>query len=164
MFIFREEPDLTNCYVVGCGETKEAIIIDPGFGKDIDGEEILKEIHKDGLKLKYVIITHGHPDHVLGVGFINKATGAKIMIHEDDSSMLFDPAVKNKVKLVTLPVESLLQDGDSIRVGKISAKILHTPGHTAGSIFILMGDAVFTGDTLFMGSIGLVKTQRPLQK
>jgi len=86
------------------------------------------------------------------------------MIHEDDASMLTDPAIISKLNLVPLPADRLLRDGDVIQVGKIAVKILHTPGHTGGSFSILADGAVFTGDTLFMGSVGLVKSPEALMK
>ncbi len=133
----------TNCYIVGCPEEKEAIVIDPGFDRDEEANEVMKEISNQKLDVKYIINTHGHPDHISGNKFMKKATGSPILIHEYDSFMLVDP-----------PADKTLQDGDIIKIGKVLLKVLHTPGHTRGSICILGEREVFTGDTLFAGSIG----------
>jgi len=149
---------LTNCYVVGCEETKEAIVIDPGFDRDGEAEEVLKFIEQNGLHVKYVINTHGHADHTAGNGIIKKATGAPILIHEDDAIML-GPIAKTFSRVFGLRVTSptadrTLRDGDVIHVGCIKLVVLHTPGHSKGGISLLGENFVFAGDTLFAGSIG----------
>ena len=130
---------LTNCYVVGCEETKEAIVIDPGFDRDREAEEVLKFIEQNDLHVKYIINTHGHADHTAGNGIIKKATGALILIHEKDA---------------ILPADRRLRDGDVIQMGRFKLVVLHTPGHSKGGISLLGDKVVFTGDTLFAGSIG----------
>lgn len=148
----------TNCYVVGCEETKEAIVIDPGFDKDKEAEEVLKFIEQNGLHVKYIINTHGHSDHIAGNGITKKATGAPILIHEDDAIML-TPVAKTFSRVFGLRVTSpqadrTLRDGAVIQVGRIKLVVLHTPGHSKGGISLLGDKVVFTGDTLFAGSIG----------
>ena len=148
----------TNCYVVGCEETKEAIVIDPGFDRDKEAEEVLQFIKQNGLKIKYIINTHGHADHTAGNGIIKKATGAPILIHEDDAIMLTTfakPLSKVFGLRVTSPqADRALHDGDVIQVGRVKLVVLHTPGHSMGGISLLGENFVFTGDTLFAGSIG----------
>ena len=78
----------TNCYLVGCTEAKEALVIDPGFGTKVEAEEILGEARKHGLKIKYIVNTHGHPDHTSGNKILKELTGAEILIHEYDASKL----------------------------------------------------------------------------
>ena len=130
----------TNCYVAGCEETKEAAIIDPGLETENEAEEILEFIKKNGFHVKYIINTHGHPDHISGNGFIKKETGAPILIHESHSGRVH--------------ADQKLHDGDVIHVGNFKLAVLHTPGHTKGGICLVGDNIVFTGDTLFAGSIG----------
>ena len=149
---------LTNCYVVGCEETKEAIVIDPGFDRDKEAEEVLGFIEQNGLHVKYIVNTHGHSDHIAGNGIIKKATGAPILIHEDDAIML-TPVAKTFSRVFGLhvtspPADKTLHDGNVIQFGRIKLVVLHTPGHSKGGISLLGEDFVFTGDTLFAGSIG----------
>jgi len=148
----------TNCYVVGCEETREALVIDPGFDSDAEAERVLKVINQYGLRVKYIINTHGHPDHTAGNGIMKKATGAPILIHENDALMLTNVAkALSKVfglNITTPPADNTLRDGDVIQVGRLKFKVLHTPGHSKGGISLLSDDVVFTGDTLFAGSIG----------
>jgi len=149
---------LTNCYVVGCEETKEAIVIDPGFDRDREAEEVLKFIEQNGLRVKYIINTHGHADHTAGNGIIKKVTGALILIHENDAIMLTTVAKTLSrifgLQVTSPPADRTLRDGDVIQVGRIKLVVLHTPGHSKGGISLLGDKVVFTGDTLFAGSIG----------
>lgn len=143
-----------NCYVVECEETKQAAVIDPGG----DVEKILNYLKKRGLALKYIINTHGHIDHIAGNDKLRDATGAKLLIHELDADMLENPKLNlsafmgftTKFK----PADRLLVEGETVEVGKVRLNVIHTPGHTRGGICLSAGEAVFTGDTLFNGSIG----------
>lgn len=143
-----------NCYLIGCEETKEAAVIDPGG----DVQVIVAELKKMGLKAKYIINTHGHIDHIAGDDELREATGAKLMIHELDAPML----VESKGNLSGMvgrsvefkPADTLLTEGDVIEVGKVKLEVFHTPGHTRGGICLLTQGTVFTGDTLFNESIG----------
>jgi hydroxyacylglutathione hydrolase len=130
----------TNCYVMACEKTKEAVVIDPGIESEREAEEILDFIKEKGLRIKYIINTHGHSDHTSGNTVIKEATGAPILIHESDA-----PQVYADRKLV---------DGDVLHVGCVKLVVLHTPGHTKGGISLLGDNVVFTGDTLFPSSIG----------
>lgn len=134
---------LTNCYLAGQVETKEALIIDPGTSRESEAKKILEEIESDGFKIKYVVNTHGHPDHTGGNKIFRETTDALILIHEYDARMLKEPFA-----------DKLLHDGDNVQVGGITLRVLHTPGHSPGSISLVGNDLVFTGDTLFAGSIG----------
>ena len=149
---------LTNCYVVGCEETKDAIVIDPGFDKDREAKEILSFIEQNGLHVKYIVNTHGHADHTAGNGIIKKATGASILIHEDDAIMLTTVAKTFSrvfgLRVTSPPADRTLRDGDVIQVGRVKLVVLHTPGHSRGGISLLGENFVFSGDTLFAGSIG----------
>ena len=130
----------TNCYVVGCEETKEAAVIDPGMDSEREAEEILNFIEQNGFHIKYIINTHGHPDHIAGNAIIKKATGAPILIHENNAERV--------------QADRKLHGGDVLQVGTLKLVVLHTPGHTKDGISLLGDNVVFTGDTLFAGSVG----------
>ncbi len=148
-------PMLANCYLVWCEETKEALVIDPG-GEE---ERILAEIEKEQLQLQYIVNTHGHVDHIAANREVKEKTGAKILIHSEDAPLLVSPNLNFSV-YVGIPVrgpraDMLLCEGEEISVGKqVKLDVLHTPGHTRGGICLKAEDAIFTGDTLFAGSIG----------
>ncbi|MGI6453500.1 MAG: MBL fold metallo-hydrolase [Syntrophomonadaceae bacterium] len=144
-----------NCYFVGCEETREVAVIDPG------GEPgtILKYLEKEKLKPIYIINTHGHIDHIGGNQKIKEATGAKILIHEKDATMLENPrssfAILLGSQIKAAPADQLLKDGDIIKIGNtVKLKVIHTPGHTPGGICLSTDNIIFVGDTLFQGSIG----------
>lgn len=142
------------CYVVACEESKEAAIIDPGG----DEQMILQEVQKLGLTVKYIIATHGHPDHVCGNGPIQEVTGAKIIMHEKDAEFFSRPETENYFAMLGLPasppVDICVQDGDIITVGTVKMQVIHTPGHTPGGICLYSAPNLITGDTLFVGGIG----------
>ncbi len=131
-----------NCFLVADTETKEALIIDPGFDGELEAKSIMKEIEQNGLQVKYIVNTHGHPDHVSGNAIMKKLTKAPILIGEYDSTLLSSPPDRK------------LHDGDLIQVGSVNLRVIHTPGHSKGSVILLGTDSVFAGDTLFAGSIG----------
>lgn len=145
----------TNCYIIACNNTKEAAVIDPGD----EAPKILEKINQYNLKVKYIINTHGHWDHIGANNALKLETKADILLHKDDVNMLQDE-FKNLAGYlgVTDPVpdaDKLLADGEIIRISEnISFEVLHTPGHTPGSICLLSKDILFSGDTIFSGSIG----------
>jgi glyoxylase-like metal-dependent hydrolase (beta-lactamase superfamily II) len=149
---------LTNCYVAVCEKTNEAIIIDPGFADRSEKEEILKLIDDSCLKLRLIVNTHGHPDHTCGNGIVKERFQAPIVIHENDAHMLGELgrkiAVSFGLKNLSPNADTLLRDGDTVTFGKLTLKVMHTPGHSPGSITLIGDDEIFTGDTLFEGSIG----------
>ncbi|MBF0112783.1 MAG: MBL fold metallo-hydrolase [Desulfamplus sp.] len=147
-------PIMANCYIVGCENTKEAVVIDPGD----DADDILMALSKHGLKVKYLINTHGHFDHVGANKRMKEVTKADIMIHADDEPMLsqlgrsaasFGLAAENSPA-----ADRHLKDGDEIKFGDITLKVIHTPGHSKGGCCLYTDGHVFVGDTLFYGSIG----------
>lgn len=152
-------PLFTNCYIMVCERSREAAIIDPGFDR-LDEEVVLEKLLELRLAVKYIINTHGHMDHISGNLKIKRRTGAEIAIHCYDADMLTDPKKNLSMMLglnvVSPPPDIILQDGDEIRVGYLRIKVIHTPGHTSGSISLYIEEekAIFTGDTLFAGSIG----------
>jgi glyoxylase-like metal-dependent hydrolase (beta-lactamase superfamily II) len=143
-----------NCIIVGCEKTKKAAVIDPG---DESGK-ILKALTEEKLTVECIINTHGHFDHVGANKDLKNATNAPIIIHSQDAGMLSQlsaTAMAFGLRAENSPAaDRLVEDGDTIEVGDLSFKILHTPGHTPGGISIYTDGCVFAGDTLFYGSIG----------
>lgn len=133
----------TNCFIVGDAQTEEAVVIDPGFDSTSEAKSILKEIERNRFRVKFIINTHGHPDHTSGNKTMKEATGAPILIHEYDAPLLRNPSA-----------DKTIREGDIIEFGEVKLRVLHTPGHSKGSMALLGADAVFSGDTLFAGSIG----------
>ncbi|MBO8137373.1 MAG: MBL fold metallo-hydrolase [Desulfotomaculum sp.] len=143
-----------NCYILACEETREAAIIDPGG----DAGDILDLVKRLDVKPKYIICTHGHVDHIAAVGQVKESTSAQVLIHKDDADMLTNPEKNLSVFVgqnVSLePADKLLSEGDVIKLGNLELEVISVPGHTRGGICIKVKDVVFTGDTLFAGSIG----------
>lgn len=146
-------PIEANCYIVADEASKEGIVIDPGD----DAPVILKRILQLELKIKYIVLTHSHFDHVSATGAIKTATGAKLAIHEADAKGLNDSLLSRLAGFVhqkVPPPDVLLKGWEDIALGKLHFTVFHVPGHTPGGIALYGGDVVFTGDTLFRGSIG----------
>ncbi|HHY04191.1 MAG TPA: MBL fold metallo-hydrolase [Thermoanaerobacterales bacterium] len=147
-------PLLANCYIIGDYNNKKAAVIDPGGNP----EDILNALKEEDFELEYIILTHGHQDHIGGLPKIKEVTGAPIAIHEKDASMLVSPRDNLSAymgKELTYPSADIeLKDGQELKVGDLILTIIHTPGHTPGGICIKVNDIVFTGDTLFAGSVG----------
>jgi hydroxyacylglutathione hydrolase len=147
-------PLATNCYIVKSG--KELAVVDPGG----DAEMILEKVDELGGTVKYIIDTHGHIDHIAANREVVEATGAELLIHELDSALLAHPD-RNLSALMGMDLTSptpsrLLKEDDKVLVGDEEMTVLHTPGHTPGGICLLGTDYAFTGDTLFVDSIGRV--------
>ena len=145
-----------NCIILGCETTREAAVIDPGD----DADRILKALADEKLTVTAIINTHGHFDHVGANKRLKEATGAEIMIHEADASMLQELSVTAMAFGLQAenspPADRLLADGDTITFGEKSLAVFHTPGHTPGGITLYCKEEkmAFAGDTLFYGSIG----------
>ena len=143
-----------NCYIIGCEKTAKAAVIDPGG----DADKIMALLGKHGLDLQFVVNTHGHFDHIGANRQLVEATGAQLLIHKADSPLLHQAKAHAAMfglstELSTEPARELL-DGDVIRLGDLSIKTIHTPGHSPGGICLYVEDCLFVGDTLFAGSIG----------
>lgn len=146
----------TNCCIAYDEGTKQAFLIDPGE----NAPKILDEIEKNNLTIEYVVLTHAHFDHVLAAKEILDKTGAKLAAHSLERERLADPVASghkyfhvNKKHTILIP-DVYLEDGDVLSAGGLKAKILHTPGHSEGSICIMIKDVIFTGDTLFKENCG----------
>lgn len=142
-----------NCYVVS--EQDTAIVIDPV----IEGEAVLAYLQARQLKLAAIINTHGHADHIAGNQWFREQTGAPVWIHATDAAYLTDPALNLSSMVMgegmkSPEAERLLKDGDQIALGTAFLTVIHTPGHTPGSICLLGPGVLFSGDTLFRSSVG----------
>lgn len=144
----------TFCYVIGDESSKTCALVDPAFETD----RILTETEHLGLKVTHIINTHGHSDHTAGNAAIKSATGAKLLIHAADAGRLgkmlhstFSWILGGKG---SPPADVLLQDNEVISIGEVGLTVLHTPGHTPGSLCLYSAGHIFTGDTLFVGAIG----------
>lgn len=144
-----------NCYIVGDPETREAIVIDPGD----DADALASSIREKDLTISAIIATHAHFDHVLAAARLRELTGAPFMLHDEDKPVLAWLQESGRLFLgAELPpppeVDTVAGEGDRLRAGSVELEVVHTPGHSPGSISLVSPDAVFSGDTLFAGSIG----------
>ncbi len=145
-----------NCSVVGDEESREALVIDPGD----QIEEVLALVGRHGLRVKQIIITHAHIDHVGGAMKLKRATGAPILLNQNDTALLkmldAQAAWVGMAPPGAVRVDADLADADTVRAGKLTASVMHTPGHTQGSVCLYFEPEkkLIAGDTLFAGSIG----------
>jgi len=143
----------TNCYLVADEETKAAFIIDPAG----DLEQIKNLIDTKAYDLKYIILTHGHGDHIGAVEGLKESYDADLLIHEEDAEMLRDHQLNLTFRMgkkIEIEADQTFRDGDTLTVGDLELNFIHTPGHSKGSSCILVNDSLFSGDTLFLNSIG----------
>jgi hydroxyacylglutathione hydrolase len=140
-------------YLVADEQAKEGLFIDPSDEHDL----LLKEAASHGLTIKYIVNTHHHIDHAMGNKEMVRRTGAKIVIHELDAPELL-ATPRNLLDMFgaepSPPADILVSDGQRIQVGNVALQVIHTPGHTPGGMCLYVDGMVFTGDTLFVGSIG----------
>ncbi|MGH4119801.1 MBL fold metallo-hydrolase [Clostridium sp.] len=139
----------SNCYIVMDEKTKEAVVLDPGG----DVDDIARAINNMGASVKYILLTHGHLDHTTGVAELKTITKATVCISKLDDDLitkgehLFGPLIKGGA-------DKLIKQGDIIKIANLEFACIDTPGHTPGGMCFLVQNCVFTGDTLFAGSIG----------
>jgi len=147
-------PLQVNCYILADEKTKEAVVIDPGD----DAGDILRVIREKGLAVKYLVNTHAHFDHVGANKALKEATGAQLLLHEQDAGVLktstMHAAAFNLTTTASPAADRYVRHGDLIEAGEVSLKVLETPGHSPGGICLLEQGMIFTGDTLFAGSVG----------
>ncbi len=142
------------CYIIFCEKSREGAIIDPGGNE----EDILSYCQSENLFVKYIIATHSHPDHICGNRIVQEATGAKIIMHQQEAEFFSLPEVQHYFSMLNLaqspPADITVTDGETIKIGHEDLKVLHTPGHTPGGICLYRQGHCFTGDTLFAGAVG----------
>lgn len=138
-----------NCYIIMDENTKESAVIDPGG----DVDDILKAINTMGAKVKYILLTHGHVDHTSGVDELKTITKAKVCMNKQDDDLITN-GEHLFGHLMEGGADQLLKQGDIIKISNLEFTCLDTPGHTPGGMCFLIKNCVFTGDTLFAGSIG----------
>ncbi len=144
------------CYLIGCPASRHAAVIDPGG----DEEKILAIAAAAGMTIRWIVNTHGHPDHTLGNARLREATGAAIVMHVDDARWITTPEAGAAFASMGLPFspppDRTVTDGEVLPLGEFGLTVLHTPGHSPGSICLLAPGNLFTGDSLFVGAAGRV--------
>ncbi len=147
--VFKE-----NCYIVASSKTREAIVIDPG-----DEPERVLELAKDmGVHVKLIVNSHAHMDHIMGVRGVQQQTEAPFLLHSAEATILQQGShrltLEGRLAEVPPPPSGWVAEGDTVSVAGLDLKVIHTPGHTPGSISYYVSGLLFCGDTLFRGSIG----------
>jgi hydroxyacylglutathione hydrolase len=154
------DPFMKNGFVLGCEESRQGVVIDPGD----DVELLLEAVAKHGLSIKYILLTHAHMDHITGVSRAKQALGAPIGLHRDDD-FLYRAVVQQGLAFgfrvdPQPPVDFFYEGADPLRFGRYGVWVHHTPGHCPGGVCLAVGQdetparTLFVGDTLFAGSIG----------
>jgi glyoxylase-like metal-dependent hydrolase (beta-lactamase superfamily II) len=149
-------PLQTNCYLLGCNETKEAVIIDPAW----NGRLLAQKAQEEGWTISRILLTHSHFDHVGGLAELQEVTKAPVAIHPAGVSLLANAAIAANLWQITIsdppPADQMLADGDQIKVGNLLLEVMETPGHAPGhvSFYLASEGVVFDGDVLFQGGIG----------
>jgi len=154
--IFPVGPLQCNCSVIGDEQTREALVIDPGD----DIEDVMAIVQRHGLTVKQIVITHAHIDHIGGAAKLKRLTGAPILLNQNDNTLLKMLSVQAVWTGMRPPekvaIDASLSAGDKVRTGSLVADVLHTPGHTEGSICLYFAPEkkLIAGDTLFAGGCG----------
>lgn len=147
-------PFQENTFIIGCEETKEAVVVDPGD----EPEKIIERLDANKLNLTRIINTHAHIDHIGAVQALREKKGAKFFVHENEIPFVeaYDQQCKFfGVKFGATPeVDGTIKEGEKIKLGKYEAEVIFTPGHSPGGLCFNFGKEIFVGDTLFFGSIG----------
>ena len=139
---FRHGPFRNVSYVLACPETRRALVIDPAW----DTDAMLASIAAEGLELEAVLLSHGHHDHVHGVHDLVAATGARVLAHGDER--------EDELRKTYAGPLGEVASGDAVEIGRLRVRVLHTPGHTSGSVSALCGGHLFSGDTMMVAGMG----------
>lgn len=143
-----------NCYIVFSKNTRKGIVIDPGG----DVDDIIHDLKINNIEVEYIVLTHGHGDHIGGVKELKEKLNVPVVIHKEEADMLSNADLNltsiMSMKKTELIPEKTVEDGEKITFGDLEGKIIHTPGHTKGGMCILVQDNLFCGDTIFKGSVG----------
>ncbi len=145
----------TNCYIAYDEISSHGVVIDPGA----NANSILQAITTNNISIDYVLLTHGHFDHILAAASICQATGAKLVIHKNDAALLKEAVVRQYSAYIQGEfheklADILAEDGTTIKTADMTFRYVHTPGHTPGSCVIVCGNIMFSGDTLFREQCG----------
>jgi len=143
-----------NCYIIFCNETRQGIVIDPGA----EAESIMRVIENNDLKVKYIVLTHGHGDHIGAVSDLKESLDIPVLAHKEEKGLLEDTK-KNLSYMMSVGSKEIspdicLNEGDTIEFGSLKASIIHIPGHSPGGICLKINEYLITGDSLFKNSIG----------
>ncbi|MEX2584441.1 MAG: MBL fold metallo-hydrolase [Gemmatimonadota bacterium] len=143
-----------NGYVVSCPATHKGILVDPGAGV----EQMLAAVKAGEIEIDAIVLTHAHIDHVDGVAAAKRETGAPVHLHPDDESLYRQAAAQAQWFGMEIepppPVDEYLREGEEVRFGECTLKVLHTPGHAPGHVILVGGGVAIVGDCVFSGSIG----------
>jgi hydroxyacylglutathione hydrolase len=147
-------PLSVNTYIVFCNETKQGAVIDPGGNAD----KIISLLRSEKIMLTHILLTHGHFDHIGGVANLKQNTQSAVCIHSLDKEMLTNPTKNLSLLMgagcIQPKPDVLLHDGDMFQIGNLEVHVLHTPGHSPGSVTYKIGEILFAGDSIFRSSIG----------
>jgi glyoxylase-like metal-dependent hydrolase (beta-lactamase superfamily II) len=142
------------CYVIGCPATHQGMLIDPAAPSEVVGQQMARH----NLSIRWIVNTHGHADHTAGNEFWSQQTGAPTVVHERDWQFFSTPEMQRAAQAEGFPplrqIDRQVRDGDRLPVGQLEFTILHTAGHTPGSICLYVPGHLFTGDTLFVDDAG----------
>lgn len=153
---FSMGPIAANCYVLLDEASGEAAVIDPGAYEQPLADYLKSEAVQ---KVRYILLTHGHYDHLMGVAQVKRHTGAPVYVHREDAACLTDETASLAdthlpgMQQYTEP-DGFLEEGMELPLGELTIRVLHTPGHSRGGVCFVVGDAVFSGDTLFCHTCG----------
>ncbi|MCI0449453.1 MAG: MBL fold metallo-hydrolase [Chlorobi bacterium] len=157
---FTVNPFEMNCYIYWDDDSKEGVIIDPGAYEDFEKDEITKYIKDNGISIKLILNTHGHIDHILGNDWAMKTFNVPLLMHKDDSPLIDNALEQGAMFQIQFPKppspDKFIDESDEIKFAGTTLKILHTPGHSPGSVSFVdeKEKVIFGGDTVFLGSIG----------